>query len=414
MVINITGDIGEIMKIDKKQIRNYRLCANHLNRKIHMDGMINAAGVCGLQNSPPGAWETALFNRLSNCSLEALNDALHSKKKLLQAWSYRGAPVVFPTEQSDVFLTSLIAQDGELPWIYTRGITGALDYLQMSFDDVLARLKKAITYLDGHTIKSKEILDQTLAHIIYYDLPKDKQTHWCAPSMYGNPEKQTVGGAAVSFLLRPCSFYSLVVFGERKDVSPTFTSFKNWTGHMPGKVQDADKELVRKFLHCYGPATVDYFMYWLGCSPKQAHRLWNRVADEIVAVEVEGKSCYILEEDMGSLISPNSDKGRLLMRRPHVAHLGHSDRTTILENKDLHKKVWKSVANPGVVLRGGRIIGIWKSKTLKDKLDISITMWESLGFSEQKVLKQLAENYAVFRMLHLRNLILEKRSYPIR
>ncbi len=395
------------MKIETKQIRNYRLFAHQLNRQLPMHGMIDAASACGLQNSPPGAWETALFNRLSNCSRQALDDALHNQKTLLQAWSYRGAPVVFPTEQSDVFLTPLIAHDGELPWIYTKGITGALDYLQLSFDDVLERLKKAIAYLDDHTIKSKEMLDQTLADIIYGDLPKDKQTQWCAPSMYGNPKKQTVGGAAVSFLLRPCSFSSLVVFAQRQDISPTFTSYKNWTGHMPVKVQDADKELVRKFLHCYGPATVDCFMYWLGCSPKQAHRLWNRVANEIVAVEVEGKSCYMLEEDMGSLISAKGDEGRLLLLGPHDPYLGLHDRTTILENKDLHKKVWKSVANPGVVLKDGRIIGIWNSKTQKNNLDISVTMWESLVFAEQKVLKQLAVNYTVFRLLNLRNIVIE-------
>jgi len=271
------------MKITAKQIRGYRLHAHHLDRKTPADGMIDAAGVCGLQNTPPGAWETSLFNRLDGCTLHALKDALYSEKTLLQAWSYRGVPVVFPTEQGDIFLTPLIAQEGEQPWIYTPGITGALDYLQMPFDDLLSRTKEAIQYLDNHTIKSKETLDQTLADIIHADLPKDKQPLWCDPSMYGNPEIQTVGGGVVSFLLRPCSFLSLVVFGERQGISPTFTSYKNWTGHTQVNIPNAGKELMLKYLHCYGPATVDYFMNWLGCSPQQARRLWNTIADELSA-----------------------------------------------------------------------------------------------------------------------------------
>ncbi len=208
------------MNIEAKKIRSYRLHAHHLDGKIPIDGLINIAGACGLQNTPPGAWETALYNRLEGCTLPILREALYEQKSLLQAWSYRGVPVVFPTGQSDIFLTALISQDGEWPWIYTRGITGALDYLQISFDDLLLRTKEAAKHLDSHIIISKETLDKTLAEIIKNDLPQDKRALWCGPSMYGNPEKQTVGEAAVSFLLRPCSFSSLVVFGERQGASP--------------------------------------------------------------------------------------------------------------------------------------------------------------------------------------------------
>lgn len=395
------------MNVNAEKIRNYRLHAHHLNRKIPMSGIIDAAGVCGLQNTPPGAWETSLFNRLDGCTLQVLNDALYNKKILLQAWSYRGVPVVFPTEQSDIFLTPLIAQEGEQPWIYTLGITGALDYLQMSFDDLLSRIKNAIKYLDNHIIKSKETLDQKLAEIIQKDLPKDKQALWCDPSMYGNPEKQTVGGAAVSFLLRPCSFSSLIVFGERQGVSPTFTSFKNWTGYTPVSIPDAEKELVRKFLHCYGPSTVDYFMNWLWCSPQQAHRLWNTIADEILPVGVEGKTCYMLAVDMDSLLSAESDKEELILLGAHDPYLDMKDRTVILENQSFHKTVWRFVANPGAVLKGGRIIGIWKTKTLKDKLDASMTLWEPIQPSEQRLLESLAEEYAAFRLLNLKIITIE-------
>lgn len=395
------------MNIEAEKVRSYRLHAHHLDGKIPIDGLINIAGACGLQNTPPGAWETALYNRLEGCTLPILSEALYEQKSLLQAWSYRGVPVVFPTVQSDIFLTALISQDGEWPWIYTRGITGALDYLQISFDDLLLRTKEAAKHLDSHTIISKETLDKTLAEIIQNGLPQDKGALWCGPSMYGDPEKQTVGEAAVSFLLRPCSFSSLVVFGKRQGVSPTFTSFKNWTGCMPGDMPDADKGLVRKFLHCYGPATLDSFMSWLGCSKKQAHRLWNTVSDEMEPVQLEGKNCSMLSEDMDSLVCSEGSGEKLILLGAHDPYLDMQDRAVILENKSFHKTVWKFVANPGVVLKGGCIIGTWKTKTMKDKLDISMTLWESARHSEQQVLKSLAEEYAAFRQLRLKNCTME-------
>ena len=395
------------MNIEAEKIRSYRLHTHHLDSKIPIDGLMNAAGACGLQNTPPGAWETALYNRLEGCTSSILSEALYEQKSLLQAWSYRGVPVVFPAVQSDIFLTALISQDGEWPWIYTLGITGALDYLQISFDDLLLRTKEAAKHLDSHTIISKETLDKTLAEIIQNDLPQDKRALWCGPSMYGNPEKQTVGEAAVSFLLRPCSFSSLVVFGERQGASPTFTSFKNWTGRMPGDMTDADKELVRKFLHCYGPATLDSFISWLGCSKKQAHRLWNTISDEMGPVQVEGKNCYMLSEDMDSLLCAESSGEKLILLGAHDPYLDMKDRAVILVNKSFHKTVWKFAVNPGVVLKGGCIIGIWKTKTMKDKLDISMTLWESAQYSEQQVLKSLAEEYAAFRQLRLKNYTME-------
>ena len=179
------------MGANRDKILGYRLCAHHLDKKMQAGKVIDAASACGLQNSPPGAWETAMFNRVEDCTMHVLEDALYKEKTLLQAWSYRGVPVVFPTAESDVFLSPLIAQKGEEPWVYTRGITGALDYLQMPFDDLLFRVKKAACYWDEHTIRSKEVLDRILADIVQDDLPKDKQTLWRAPSVYGNPEKQT-------------------------------------------------------------------------------------------------------------------------------------------------------------------------------------------------------------------------------
>ena len=59
--------------------------------------------------------------------------------------------------------------------------------------------------------------------------------------------------------------------------------------------------------------------------------------------------------------------------------------------------------NPGVVLKGGRIVGIWKPRTQENKLDIALTLFGALRPAEHQTLKMLAEEYAVFRMLDLRS-----------
>ena len=148
-----------------EQIRSFRLKAHHLDQPQAAE----LAAACGFQNSPPGAWETALYNRAPGLSLGKMKKMLEEDKTLVQAWSIRGLPLIFPAKDRHVFLSSLVPLRGE-PWIYTRGITLALD--------------------------------ETLAGWMLPLLLEGKRSLWTAPSIYGNPEKQTVGGKRAFILAK--------------------------------------------------------------------------------------------------------------------------------------------------------------------------------------------------------------------
>jgi hypothetical protein len=381
-----------------EQVRSFRLRSHHLDRAYTIEDAEKLAGACGMQNSPPGAWETAFFHRAPSCTRTDLESLLYQKRTLLQAWSFRGAPVVFPASENAVFLHALTAQEYE-PWIYTQGIGLALDFLQIDFEELHSLLKEVISELNGVSIVSKASLDQFLADQMTSRLPAAKQALWNQPSMYGNPDKQTVGGAAVSFLLRPCSFEGLVVFGERKGISPSFTSFQTWTGRSPEKDPEAAKKLVRKFLHSYGPSTRDAFVRWLGCSPQQGKRLWQAAAEETEPVSVSGKKAFLLSEDREALFAPASFSADYLLLGEHDPFLDQRDREILLPDRSLHKQVWRLVSNPGAVLYRGEIIGIWNSRKKGKGLEILFSLWRSPD-NPQK-LRDLAEQYAAFRELPL-------------
>ena len=391
------------MELSARQIRAHRLRTHHLDQKYPFGELLTVAGTCGLQNSPPGAWETAAFCRLKNCTLPQLHQALYQKKELLQAWSIRGVPLIFPTADSDVFLSALIAQEGEEPWIYTKGIGLALDHLGMSFAELLPLMESAAEYLEDHTIKGKEELDRVLAQLIAEQLPAQKQSLWNAPSMYGAPDRQTVGGAAVSFLLRPCSFKGLVVFGEREGISPTFTSPLRWLGHKLVPSAQGTAELARRFLHAYGPATLRAFADWLGSTPAQAKRLWQQIEEELEPVTAAGKKAFILQSDRESFRCADTEEALLLLG-PHDPYLDIRDRAILLEDTAAQRQVWRTVGNPGVILKGGKIIGIWKTRIQREKLSVTTTLWQPLSTPEQRELERQMEGYASFRGLALQGI----------
>ncbi|TWH60187.1 winged helix DNA-binding protein [Desulfitobacterium sp. LBE] len=382
-------------EINSQTIRLFRLYTHHLDMRREKNCIPAIAGACGMQNTPPGAWETALFNRISDCSLGDMNGLLYTEKSLLQAWSFRGAPVVFPAGESDVFLSALVPEDSE-DWIYTRGISGALDFLQMPFDELLGKLKQVMPWLDDQTIESKSTLDQALAAGMLPLLPFEKRDLWNSPSMYGAPDRQTVGGAVVSFLLRPCAFLGLVVFGERIGISPTFTSYKGWLGQKLNPGGDAVKKLMRKFLHCYGPTTPHALASWLGCSEKQARRMWEAVSAELEPVSVCGKKAFILSEDKDLLCSPPSPQREWLLLGGHDPYLDQRDRHILLDDQALHKQVWKTVTNPGAILQSGEIVGIWTSKKKSKGIEVKMTLWKDRSAEKQKIY-DLVEEYVVFR-----------------
>ena len=384
------------MTVTHAQIRAFRLGSHHLDHPLPPDRLLEAAGACGIQNSPPGTWETSLWNRVEGVTRSQLEEILSQEKTLLQAWSIRGVPLVFPTQDAGVFLSPLCAQAGEEPWIYTRGLSGALDAFHLSFDALLPLAEQACACLEEETVHSKEALDRRLAALMEPMLPPAILPAWRAPSIYGRPDRQTMGEAAVSFLLRPCAFRDKVVFGARLDGSPTFTAPARWLGRPLPEHPDGERELVRRFLRCYGPALPSALQSWLGCSPAQAKRLWRGIQGELVPAEVEGKRRWLLAADRERLLhGEENDCIRLL--GPHDPYLDLRDRDTVLPDQRLQRQVWRTVGNPGAVLHGGRVAGLWSARAQGDRLAVSVTLFEALTSVQRAQLEELVQGYAAFR-----------------
>ena len=105
--------------ITREEVRSHLFQAHHLVTPA--DSLPEAAGVCGFQNSPPGTWLCAAFNRLRSCSAWQLQQELDEGRGIMQAWSLRGAPWIFPLHDAAVYLDALCAEEGE-SWIYTNGL----------------------------------------------------------------------------------------------------------------------------------------------------------------------------------------------------------------------------------------------------------------------------------------------------
>lgn len=388
--------------VTAEMARSHRLRAHHLAAPLPPGAYCEAAAACGLQNSPPGAFETALFARVQGASPAGIRRALYEEKSLLQAWSLRGAPAVFPTRDSDVFLCALQGAHSEQPWVYTRGIGLALGRLSMTVQQLWPLVRGAAQQCLGRqVIVGKPALDAAVAALVLPQLPVEKQPVWNSPSPYGRPDVQTLGGAVASFLLRPCAFERLVVFGRRQGALPTFTSPRAWLGApLAAPRPDAAAALARRFLHCYGPATPAAFQSWLGACPAQAKRMWAAVAPETRPVSLAGRTAYVLAQDMPGLLAAAPAQPQLLLLGPHDPYLdvhGPREKALLLPDAARHKAVWQTVSNPGVLLQAGAVAGVWRQSAQGKGLALRFTLFAPLSSAGRAQVQALAQRYAAFR-----------------
>lgn len=260
--------------------------------------------------------------------------------------------------------------------------------------------------LKGVTLCGKAVLDQTLAGWMAPHLPADKRPLWEAPSMYGSPDRQTVGGAVVSFLLRPCSLMGLVVFGKRKGGQPTFTAPETWLGRPLPPAQDAALQLVRSYVHCYAPASVQGFASWLGCSLAQAKRLWSCA---------EGQLEPVLLDRQAALCAVRMTLKPCSLPRPQPESCTCSRATTLTSGSSTARsfwttgpgsaRVWQTVSNPGVVLWQGEVCGIWTQRKKGPVMDVAVSLRRHLP---REALEELLQRHALFSKARIGTLTIQE------
>lgn len=72
-----------VARVEKGDVIAFRLGAHHLAERLGEDGLLDAAGRCGVQNSPPGSALLALHARVRNLTQERVAEAVAEEKSLL-------------------------------------------------------------------------------------------------------------------------------------------------------------------------------------------------------------------------------------------------------------------------------------------------------------------------------------------
>lgn len=139
---------------------------------------------------------------------------------------------------------------------------------------------------------------------------------------------------------------------------PRWTLMSNWLGASPQPL-DGDagyRELVRRYLHTFGPATEDDVVWWLG-STKRAVRSAIGDLDTVEVLLDSGATGWLLGDDLDPVADPGGWVALLPVLDPTV--MGWKERGFYLD-RELRDQLFDRAGNAGTTAWvDGRIVGCW-------------------------------------------------------
>jgi hypothetical protein len=372
--------------LDRHRIVAFRVASHNLAERLGPRSLVKAAAACGIQETPLGSAALGLCARVEGLTPAALDGALLRRRTLIHLWSLRGAPYLIPSRDLDVFTAGALPFDRGSFDVFLGGWAGAIEEAGLEPSELLGAMATATrTLLDGRTRDVNELRDALLQS--EPSLSKIKRPSGARHDM-PEPLYRAIGLAGAA----------CIVGGRGTDA--VLARLDRWLEKEPPSPDPrvARAELVRRFLHCYGPSTPQRFAEWTARSPRDAKAAFELVAGELVEVHVARGRAWLLSADEKAIESPPRSSGARLLP-VQDPFLQQRDRTVLVEDEWARRRLWRPVRGPGAVLVDGEIAGAWQARKAGSRLQVSVEPFRRLAVHVRAQIEEEAERLAPFRGL---------------
>jgi hypothetical protein len=192
----------------------------------------------------------------------------------------------------------------------------------------------------------------------------------------------------------------LICMGPMEGKQQTFVLLDEWAQDARDfPREEALAELAKRYFTSHGPATLNDFAWWTGLTKTEARAGINAARPELISKTVDGKE-YWLSGSTGE--APKSDTEDIYLLPGFDEYLlGYTDRSAALATEHAGKVVpgGNGVFRPVIVVNG-KITGTWQRAVKKNAVEITLSPFTRLKFSEEK-LAQAAQQYSDFLALPL-------------
>jgi hypothetical protein len=148
---------------------------------------------------------------------------------------------------------------------------------------------------------------------------------------------------------------------------------------------DARRELARRYLHVFGPATAQAFAEWAGIRPWRGRLAFDALVGSLTPVRTPIGEGWILAEDEPMFRAPSGRPApaRLLPSGDAYFLLQGADRVLLVPDADRRSELWTPRVWPGAVLAEGEVVGTWR----RAGAALTVQPWRRLSSAEREAVE---------------------------
>ncbi|MDQ6806900.1 MAG: winged helix DNA-binding domain-containing protein [Actinomycetota bacterium] len=182
----------------------------------------------------------------------------------------------------------------------------------------------------------------------------------------------------------------VLCFGPNRGRKVTYTNPHRWLpGLKPADEGDAVGELLRRYLHAYGPASPQHFARWLAAPASWAEQLFRSRADELQPVDIQGTQAWILGDDTAPAPPP---EGVRLLPYFDAYTVGCHPRELLFPGAAATRALNRGQAgNYPVLLINGTVAGVWHQRRQGAKTGITVEPLTRLTSAQRRQLEEHAQ-----------------------
>jgi hypothetical protein len=144
---------------------------------------------------------------------------------------------------------------------------------------------------------------------------------------------------------------------------------------------EARRELARRYLHVFGPATAAAFARWAGIGARESAIAFDGLSRSLAPVRTPIGEAWILARDEEALREPAGPPAaaRLLPSGDTYYLLHGGERELLVPDPARRADLWTSRVWPGAVLVAGEVVGTWR----RDQGKLTVKPWRRLSRTER-------------------------------
>jgi uncharacterized protein YcaQ len=347
-----------------EQIHAFRLRRHHLLDQSAKDLVTICRDMCGVQAQIMSAAQLQLWARNHVITPAAVNDALWKTRSLVKTSLMRQTLHLIPADEFPLYIAA---------------------HKSARAKAVLSIMARCKITRDEADALSALILEELKAG----PAPRAAITAAVRPKV---SKRLRVWMDKVWSIVRLPVIEGQVCYGPGEGNQATFIRTEHWLPAQP-KVDavQAQKELFRKYLRAYGPATLHDFAHWSLISMPEVRTLRPLMDAEVA--EYDG--VLVLREDVKALQSASFSQSSVhLLPYFDVYLLAHRFKEHFLKPQ-FYKRVYRNQGwiSP-VVLINGEIAGVWSYKLSRKAAEIEVELFRRVDPRTRAQIKDRAEELA--------------------